>query len=231
MKKIAVVFLLLSVLTNNIFSQISSKIDMNNLYAGEVTAIISGTIFDVFVFDLNQYNTELKKKAFLQTPDSRIYLQRLEDMKNHILQNGIKSNIAPSHVRLSDYDMSKQGFWLTIGTNFGSGTGGAFYKNVINGFLYEKLTVFEEKNRLHPNFLTYKIFLAVDESNAIRIEGNKNIKIIMEMEFDNFIEKSFTFYTFSGRTYSCKETYPNVRSLKLSLFDEKTKAIHSEHLF
>jgi hypothetical protein len=140
--------LMLFVLNLNGFTQTveGAYFSFDDISSSWIVAIMSGTIFDVFTKDLedSDYNTDLKKRVFLQSDESKIYLQRLEDLKNTVRTQGVKSLITKQETSLSDYDLQNNGFWLYIGANNGSGTLSGSFKFSINGFLYKKLSVREE---------------------------------------------------------------------------------------
>jgi tetratricopeptide (TPR) repeat protein len=206
-----------------------SKINFNALTGDNVATIINGSIFEVFN-NLGQYNTDLKKKVFLSSDASKKYRQKLDEVKKRIASNNIQLDIT-DRVELSDYDIEQHGFWLTFGRNYqtdGWFKYGIGYKNSINGYLYEKLPVKIDSLEVSgANLETYKIFLPMDEAKAVNIEGNRNIKIILDMKINNTVEKSFTRYNCSintysmkiviSNTYTVKKTYPNLDSLKICI--------------
>jgi hypothetical protein len=125
---------------------------LDDISSNWVTAIMSGTIFDVFTKDLNVYDTDLKKKIFLQSDDAEIYVQRLNELKNTIRTQGIRSLF--SAWNLSDYDIKSGGFWLYIGANNSVDTllSGNF-KFSINGFLYEMFSMKNYRFKMSQLFI------------------------------------------------------------------------------
>ena len=155
---------------------------LDDISAGWTVAIMSGTIFDVFTKDLkdSDYNTDLKKKVFLDSNESEVYQRRLEDLRNIVRTQGIRSIISRRETGLSDYDLTNSGFWLSIGRNFGSGTIDGSFKFAINGFLYEKLPVREvPMDILGPNRLNYRILLPIKEDVAINLNPYKKIANVL----------------------------------------------------
>lgn len=234
-KKIIVV-LILSMINFSIFAQDveGAYFSLDDISAGWTTAIMSGTIFDVFKKDLDEsaYNTDLKKKVFLQSDDAKMYLQRFEELKNTVRTRGIKSLILKRETSLSDYDLENGGFWLYIGANNGSGTLSGSFKFAINGFLYEKLPVREEPiNFLGPNYLQYKIFLPIKENIAVNIEGNNNVRVRIEAKISGVSERKFTFYDWSGQVFDVTRKHPVATNIKIVLFDEHSNDIYGEFNF
>jgi hypothetical protein len=211
-----------------------ANFSLDNISSGWTSAIMSGTIFDVFTKDLDSsnYNTDLKKKVFLQSDDAKIYFQRLEELKSTVRNQGIKSLIPTQNVSLSNYDLNNGGFWLYIGSNTGSGTISGSFKFAINGFLYEKLPVREETLDIFgPGRLRYKIFLPVKEDIALSIEGNMNVRVRLEMKINGVAERKFTFYDLNGRVFEVTRKHPVATTMKIILYDERSNDIFGEFTY
>jgi len=204
---------------------------LDNCSAGWAYSILNETIFDVFTKDLDSkdYNTDLKKKIFLDSDAAKVYISRLNELKNQIRTQGIKYTIPKQNVSISDYDLRNKGFWLQTGQNHGMGTVDASYKFTIGNFLYEKLPITEESiSFLGPKYLNYKILLPIKEEIAVKVEGNKNLGVRLEMKISGLTEKKFNFYNYNGRGYELTQKYPTATSMKIILFDVNTNEIFGE---
>ena len=124
-----------------------SSIVLSNLSGSDVRKIMQGTIFDVFDLDLksSEYNTDLRRHTFLETPRAQEYQERLEGLRNRLRTQGIKtiplaiSNTTNDYITvISDYDVNRRGFSIRIGYNSWNREGVPFQPgpttNNINGF-------------------------------------------------------------------------------------------------
>ena len=151
MKKVCIVFLIL--LSVSVFAQTSipsipsmpsyriegSDIVLNNMTRAEVDRIMQGSIFDVFNLDLRSYNTDLRKMAFLETDEGRIYQVRLEELRTRLVNQGIlvrriaanpgvRTTNSPIPPGISNYDVDRGGF--SIGFDGGAAPGRAPVINI-----------------------------------------------------------------------------------------------------
>jgi hypothetical protein len=168
-----------------------SSIVLNNLSESSFQKIMKGTIFDVFDLDLggSEYNTDLKKISFLETSKGQEYQERLESLRNRLNNQGIKiiplskSNNTTQYITtISNYDVEKRGFNITIGYNEWNRPGVPFqpgpYTNIINGFRIPNIVV--------PYFINVPINVAQ------KIEGNTKAIVQLQLAVDTFaIQKIF----------------------------------------
>jgi len=172
-----------------------SSIVLNNLSWRDLNKIMQGTIFDVFNLDLSssEYNTDLKRLTFLETTRGKEYQQRLEGLRNRLINQGIKtiplsqSSTNRDYITtISDYDVNKRGFSILIGYNedelsrqrVGLTTTMPIYTNIINGF--------KIPNKVFP------FFMPVPVNMAQKIERNKRAVVQLQLAVDSFaIQKIF----------------------------------------
>jgi hypothetical protein len=136
---------------------------------------------------------------------------------------GVVSIFAARDAQFSDYDLQKGGFWITLGDTENDGD---FMS--INGFIYDKIRITVEKKSFAGVQLAslYKIFIPVKEDIAVRMEGNSNLRLKAEMK----VSSSRTVKINAGGLVFT-ETLPVASSLKLIVFDNKTKDTYVECIF
>jgi hypothetical protein len=232
MKKFIVLVVFL-VVSGAVFAQVDPNINFDNLYAFEAFNILNGTIFDVFSKGLKNYDTDLKKKVFLQSDESHPYVQKLNELKSQIKNIDVTRKIrVGSDVSLSDYDINNGGFWLTIGQNNGRGYVSGTYKFAIDNFVYEKLPVQERVTA--PEFprqwLTYRILLKTSEAEAVEIEGNRNLELQLVMRIIDAKKVDHRFYDWNGDSGTITSKVAVVNMMKIVLYDKNQKKILFEEI-
>ena len=233
-KKIISVFFIFSVVCHFLSAQIKSDIDFNKFYSIEAYNLLEGTIFDVFSKDLKQYDTDLKKRVFLQSDDAKPYIQKMNELKTQMLNTDVTNIIRNNwdEIELSDYDVNNGGFWLTIGRNNGQGYASGTYKFAINGFAYDKLPVRELTYDMLPkNMVSYRIFLKVPEVKAIEIEGNRNIEIRLVTRVIGAKKIDFRFHFWNGESGTVTGKHAIVNKMKIILYDKKQEKVLLEANF
>jgi hypothetical protein len=191
--------------------------DLNNLSDNTdynyIVAIVKGDIFKIFSKDLRQFDTDLKKKLFLESNDSKPYTEKLVELKNIIKNDGITAIVnirRGGRGTLSNYDVARKGFWLTIGQSDDD------YKLSFFNYIYDKLSVTEEANP-YLGFSFYKIFLPCTEDIAVKIEGNRNLKIKLQMKIDNTRQTKV-----SAGGFVFTDELPVASSMKIIISDNTT---------
>jgi len=137
---------------------------------------LDGTIFTVYWEELQEHNTELKRKVFLQSPDAAPYVKKLDGIQQYIRGTDIKKvvrlekdKIYDDHDTsyLSNYDTSDGGFWL--------------YGHIRGYSLASIAGVYCMRNNLTEGdsnrYGGVWILLKVPEKIALNIEGNKDLQI------------------------------------------------------
>jgi len=214
MKKLFFVVLALTALS--VYGQTSissnkitgSSIVLNNLSGSDVKKIMQGTIFDVFNLELNssEYNTDLKKLTFLETAKGQEYQQRLEGVRNRLINQGIitiplyRGSTSNDYVTtIGNYDVNKRGFNLTIGFNEWNREGIPFqpgpWTNNISGFRI-------------PNKKNF-YFLAVPIDIAQKIEGNNKAVVQLRLAVDTFAIQKIGIINIETREVYIEVDYEN----------------------
>lgn len=215
MKKI-IVLILVFLAVSTIYAQTpissnriaGSNIVLNNLSKNDVDKIMQGTIFDVFTLDLkpNDYNTDLKKFAFLETDKGKEYQERLEGLKTRLNNQGIRTiqrqtgqTTRDTVCSISNYDVNRSGFTITL---HGGGTQPAFASRFIpriNGFEIPGLKF--SADSIYEYYA--QIFIPVLVSAAQRIEGNRKISVQLQLSVDSFaIQKVFLINEDTNEVYA-----------------------------
>jgi hypothetical protein len=216
MNKFRLFIIFFLVVGNNVFSQQISGtyFDLNNLGSNDhnyIVAILKNDIFRVFSRDLRQYDTDLKKKVFLESDDSKKYTEKLAELKETIRTAGVTAVVQPNRNTgtglLSDYDVSRKGFWLSVGMKDET------FKQSFYGYIFDKLPIVEEVNR-NLGMTFYRIFLPASESIGVKMEGNRNLKIKIEMKISNFREIKIT-----NGGFVFTENLPIANSMRIIIYD------------
>ena len=204
--------------------------DFNKMYAQTVIDIFENTIFDVFKTDLQSYDTELKKKMFLESKESDIYKNEQIVAKKKIIEEGIENIIPNYKFSISNYDTKTNTFYITIGQNF---IDKVLYTHnsmltgpdkTINDFYYDKLNT---KNIDGNYCLEWKI---KDLNKALEIENQKNnIEIKLNAKIDSIkkivYNRNDIFIDHTDKS-SWSVRLPNCTTMKLTIYNSKTNEIY-----
>jgi hypothetical protein len=201
-----------------------SNIFLNNLSKEDVDNILTGTVFDVFTKELkpNDYNTELKRKTFLNTDKGKEYQKRLEEAQNRLRSQGIKTiqrQTAPttnvSVCSISDYDINRGGFEITLegGPSMGAfSPDGRRFGPSVNGFIIPNLEFTAGygyadvasglRSTPTSNYWT-TLFIPVPEAAAAKIERNQKVCVQLQLAFDTFeLQKVFLLNEETNEVYA-----------------------------
>ncbi|MDR1113143.1 MAG: tetratricopeptide repeat protein, partial [Bacteroidales bacterium] len=159
-----------------------------------------GTIFDVFDLDFksNEYNTELKKITFWETPEGQNYQKRLDDLENRLRNQGIKTiplakgSTTRSYITtISKYDVEERGFTIIIGRNDYDWMFDQSHPDLPRGLFQSSYYTNDIRGFIIPN-ITVPYFMSVPMDIAQRIEGNEKAVVQLQLEIDTFaIKKIF----------------------------------------
>ena len=219
-------------ITNNITSleQEKQDFDFKNMYAQTVIDIFENTIFEVFKTDLEKYDTDLKKKMFLESTESNIYKNKQIVAKKKIIEEGIENTIPNYKFIISNYDTKTNMFYITIGQNY---IDKVLYTHnsmllgpdkTINNFYYDKLPT---KNMDGNYCIEWKI---KDLNKALEIENQKsNIEIKLNAKIDSIKKISYNrndiFIDHTDKS-SWSVRLPNCTTMKLTVYNSKTNEIY-----
>jgi len=202
MKKIFVVFLMF--LAMSTYAQTSlasttgritgSNIALNNISKSDYDKILQGSVFDVFSLELkaSDYNTDLKKLAFLETNSGKEYQSRLETLRNRLRSEGVRTmqkqtreTTRDTACSISNYDITKRGFTITLDGGSSNVPG---FEPKLNGFEIPELK-FSGNTRFE---FTTQIFVPVPISAAQKIEGNRKVAVQFQLDINSFaVQKIF----------------------------------------
>jgi hypothetical protein len=180
--------------------------------------ILNGDIFRVFSRELSSYDTDLKKEMFLESAESKPYIQRINELKTRLKNQGITVIIPNNKAIVSNYDTAKKGFWITIGNQ-----DDGYYKPSINEYIYSKLSVVEEKSSWTGR-ISYKILVPASREQAVSMDGKSGLRVKLQMKISSLQDISI-----SAGGWTFKEKYPVASSMKLIVFSNDN--IYLEHNF
>jgi len=215
-KTVFISFTLLVILTINVMAQNipGTRFDLNNITGRNdyviAVNIITGDIFRTFSRELSNYDTDLKKEMFLSTEEAKPYIQRINELKNILRTQGLTAVMVANDAIFSNYDTSRNGFWVTIGN-----TNDGYYKPSINGYIYNKLPVVEEKSQL-TGITSYKIFIPLSRDIAVRMDGRSDLRVKLQMKISTVKDISI-----SAGGWRFNLTYPVADTLKLIIYNSE----------
>jgi len=188
---------------------VGSNIVLINISKSDLDKIMQGSIFDVFTLELKatDYNTDLKKSAFLETKEGKEYQTRLDTLRNRLRSEGIRiitkseSETTRDYITtISDYDVSKGGFTIKINYNSWNVSPNPlnprenipdrnYWSNNINGFAI-------------PNKQN-EFFMPVPRNAAEKIEGNNKVAVQLQLNVNSFaIQKIFLVNVDTNEVYA-----------------------------
>ena len=163
-----------------------SSIVLNNLSRSDVQKIMQGTVFDVFDRDLRvEYNTDLRRHTFLATDSGKEYQARLENLRDRLRTQGIRTIQYPSSsstssgdrnalCSISNYNVGRGGFTITLNE--------ITHSRSINGFNIPGLQFAPDR---HGDYRP-QIFIPVSLNSAAAIEGNMSVIVQLQLALDTF---------------------------------------------
>jgi len=204
-----------------------TSFDLNNItglndYVIAVN-ILRGDIFRTFD-GLEAYDTDLKKEMFLSSDEARPYIQRINELKNILRNQGITAVIPANDTRFSDYenvaryDTTRNGFWLTIGN-----TNDGYYRPSIMSYIYNRLPVVEARDNL-AQITFYRVFIPVNRDVAVRMDGRRDLRVRLQMKISSIRD-----ITINSGGWRFNLTYPVADTLKLIIFNSEN--VFVEHNF
>ena len=150
----------------------------------------------MFTIALNpgDYNTALKQKALLESDRGKAYMQRLEEVRNTLRAQGIRTlQIQTSRFNfetpcsISNYDVKKSGFKVMLngGTSTPGFLPGREFKATINGFEIPNISFLTVQTNAIGIYQKYicKIFIPFPENLAAKIEGNRDAAVQLSTAF------------------------------------------------
>jgi hypothetical protein len=222
-KTLLVGLFLLVILTGNVLAQNvpGTRFDLNNITGRNdyviAVNILNGDIFRTFTRELSNYDTDLKKEIFLASEDAKPYIQRINDLKSILRNQGLTAVMVANDAVFSNYDTSRNGFWITIGN-----TEDGYYKPSINSYIYNRLSVVEEKNNL-TGITYYKIFIPVNRDIGVKIDGRRDLRVKLQMKISSTRNVSF-----SAGGWRFNLTYPVADTLKIIIYNAENVFIEHD---
>ena len=191
---------------HKVFAQQITSITDLTTNATEASAELE-TIFDLDVFryyNLEGYDTELKKSVYKKTAEYQNYLLELKAKKVEMLKTNYYT-IQTEMFSSINYDVSRKGFEIELGTNTGMGTYSARTPKSIylqnGGHILLKGLPSKQKSApiLGQGILVENLFLAMSEENGLEVENNKDDVQIYYFFTPTGREKSvFKFYNYAS---------------------------------
>lgn len=188
------------------FAQQSTSISDLTANATEASAELE-TIFDLDVFryyNLEGYDTELKQSVYKKTTEYQNYLLELKAKKVEMLKSNYYT-IQTEMFSSINYDVSRKGFEIELGTNTGMGTASARTPKSIylqnGGSIVLKGLPSKQKSApiLGQGILVENLFLSMSEENGLEIENNKDDVQIYYFFTPTGREKSvFKYYNYAS---------------------------------
>jgi hypothetical protein len=174
-----------------------SPFNLNSLVKSDVEKIMTGTIFDVFNLDLKpgDYNTALKQRTFLESDRGKAYVKRLEEVRNTLRVQGIRTlqvqtsrHSSDTPCSISNYDLEKNGFEVTLNGGTDNPVYMGRFKATINGFEISNITFVPVKTGCPGVIKNYicKIFIPFPKNLAGKIESNRDVAVQLLLDIDTF---------------------------------------------
>lgn len=228
-KKYLAIIMFISFTISAVYAEDNSELNVNDLHADQVYYIVKEDIFNFFKKETEQYNTDLKRKVYLNSDEAKYLINKIKGYKELILNHRFSKVLKPKDYYLSEYDIDKGGFYLPLTANFGIGTITAKYPKSILGFCTESISTIKESFLGSEELALFKAFLAVDEEIAIKIEGNVNIKILFEFDVTGSVIREYSFIgTGLNQRYIITQELPVASNIVLKIIDNSTgKLLHS----
>ena len=171
-----------------------SNINFFNLTKANFDRIMEGTIFTVFNQALSTHNTDLRRALFLETDEAKEYLEMLDALRLLLREQGIftiplnMGSTTNDYIStILNYDVTRRGFNVRLNHNDFDRRNPT--SPVINGFRI-------------PNY-SPTVFIPVPIEAAQRIEGNRNVRIQLQLNAGTFaIERIFLFNERTDEIYA-----------------------------
>ena len=210
----------------------------NNMHAGTIIDIFENSIFEVFNKELESYDTDLKKKVFLESKESDKYKKAQADAKKTIMENGIETIVLNYAYAISNFDTKTNMFYIYVGSKYKDSN----YRGpdkCIENFFYEKLPTKVINGE-------YCLTWPVNNLNkALEIENEKkNISIKLITKVNAIKKVSYDWYATiydmdSNFNVTVKEKYDstwstkvlNCTTMKVVVYNNKTNEIYKTFEF
>lgn len=158
---------------------ISELTDTTNIGTAELIYIYDLDVFSYY--KLNDYDTELKQAMFKKTDDYQIKLKELKSFKSKMLTSTYYTIM--ENAFSSNYDMTRKGFVITLGSNWGIGTMSARTPKSIyfeNGgcILLKYLPSKQVQVKMLPGVYNEVLFFSMSEDIGLKIENDKDNTVV-----------------------------------------------------
>ena len=171
---------------------------------GKLENIYKLNVFEYY--NLEDYDTELKKTVFKKTTEYQNYLSELKTKKAE-MSKAWYYTVKTSVFNETDYDIKRKGFEIEIGTNSGLGTFSArtpksIYLQSGDRIILKSLPSRQKtETKITKGLLTEKLFLEISEENGLEIENNREeIQLYYFFKPTGFEKTTFKFYNYdTGR--------------------------------
>jgi hypothetical protein len=228
---------------NNAYSQIDFKtngmtleemLDNSSVIPKNFESILNLDV--ITYYDLEyEYDTELKVKYFKDTQEYKDKLEKLESLKSELEKN--ISFIKKDASILSDYNIQKQAFEISIGETFHNYPN-ENYPKTLDGIDFSILKIQEKRIELVQNMYDQFFLAKTTEQNALKIENNKgDVKIYMffrpksskKITYDKLNDFVNGYGEITYRTVT--ETFIIPDFVRIVLCDENTKDVFYDNVY
>jgi hypothetical protein len=171
--------------------------------AKEGTSDTLEMIYDLNVFDyfnLDTYDTELKKTLFKKTTDYQNYLSQLKGMKVEMLKTTYYFILENEFTNI-DYDLKKGGFVIALRENEGFGTSSAQTPKSINHILFKALPT--KQIPLEQGITQETLFIPLSQTDGLEVENNRdNIDLYFLFTPSGKESNTFKWYVMGNNSYA-----------------------------
>lgn len=191
-------------------------LDDHGWSASRIRAVIDADVFTVFGSELDEYNTPLKQKQFVESGNAARYREAMQKLKATLLQSDYSVKIG-SLDGSTKYNLTGKGFFVTTRERMRKDD--STNQQAIAGFWFPMLEI----TSLTLVGLTFdEVFLDVSEQEALGIEGKEcDVVALFRLTGKNH-EHSYS-SEFGGTQYEFKESYPVAKDVTIVIVDKNSR--------
>jgi hypothetical protein len=200
--------------------------DFLNIYNSDVVAY----------FKLSEYDTDLKKELFAKTPEYASKLKELAKRKEEAMQNTYFVTLSGSE--LSNYDTTRKGFKLELGSNIRiGGRGGMRPEESVEGIIFPTLPTELEKwssfaGMPMPDGINIEYyFFPLSEEHGLEVENNKSdVQLYFIFKIADVKKVSYKTYSAGGEQGWFETTARHIigNSPRVVVANSKSGAVYAD---